>query len=141
MDWARAIDINRTALTRIVAALIAMVGLSAAARLPRAVHRAALRLLRPAESAVRRLIVIAARGVVVKPAALRPMPAGLALAGHGGARASFQLFDPRKRFVASGPAAPGQNPSPAFSSSASAVPCRFFSRSRRAMPSRSTMAW
>src|SRR4051812_30922628 len=100
MDWARAIEINQAALIRIVAALIAMVGLAAegaAARLPRPLYRRALSLLRPAESAVRRLIVIAARGVKVKPHALRPMPQGLALASVGTAAASFQLFDSRKR--------------------------------------------
>jgi len=101
MDWARAIEINQTALARIVAALIVMFGLAAqgaAARLPRPVYRAALRVLRPAESAVRRLIVIAARGVQVKPHPVSPMPAGLALARTGSARTSFQLFDARKRF-------------------------------------------
>ena len=101
MDWARAIEINQTALTRIVAALIAMVGLAAEgamARLPRPLYRRALRVLRPAESAVRRLIVIAAQGVAVKPFSVRPMPRGLTLARNAGARASFQLFDPRKRF-------------------------------------------
>ena len=101
MDWARAIEINHAALTRIVAALIAMVGLAvddAAARLPQGVYRRALRVLRPAESAVRRLIIVAARGVAVKPHAVRPMPQGLALATNAGARVSFQLFDSRKRF-------------------------------------------
>jgi hypothetical protein len=101
MDWARAIEINQAALTRIVAALIAMVGLAASgavARLPRPLYRAALRTLRPAESAVRRLIVIAARGIVVKPQAVRPMPRGLAIARKGGGLVSFQLFDTRKRF-------------------------------------------
>ena len=90
MDWARAIEINQTALTRIVATLIAMVGLAAqgaVARLPRPLYRRALSILRPAESAVRRLIVIAARGVAVKPHALRPMPKGLALARVGAAAA------------------------------------------------------
>ena len=108
MDWTRAIEINQTVLTRIVAALIAMVGLAAEGarlRLPKPLYRRALCVLRPAESAVRRLIIIAARGVVVKPYPLRPMPKGLspeglALARVGGAapRASFQLFDSRKRF-------------------------------------------
>lgn len=101
MDWARAIEINQAALSRIVAALFAMVDFAAQAakaRLPRSAYHAALRILRPAESAVRRLIVIAARGIVVKPRAFRPMPAGLELARNGGARLSFQLFDSRKRF-------------------------------------------
>ena len=78
MDWARAIEINQTALTRIVAALIAMVGLDARGaleRLPRPLYRTALRLLRSSEAAVRRLIIIAARGVVVKLHPVRPMPA------------------------------------------------------------------
>jgi hypothetical protein len=100
MDWARAIEINQTALARIVAALIAMVGLQAEGalpRLPRPLYRTALSVLRPVESAVRRLIVIAARGLVVKPQASRPMPAGLALGRRSGAM-SFQLFDQRKRF-------------------------------------------
>ena len=39
-------------------------------------HRAVLRVLRPAESAMRRLIVIAARGLVVKVVPSRPMPKG-----------------------------------------------------------------
>jgi hypothetical protein len=100
MDWARAIEINQSALTRIVAALIALVGLAAGgamARLPRPVYRAALNVLRPAESAVRRLIVIAAQGVVVKLHAVRAMPAGLALSKAGSVRVSFQLFDARRR--------------------------------------------
>ena len=47
---------------------------------------------------MRRLIVIAARGLTVKSAPARPMPAGPI--GRGGRnRRSFQLFDPRKRFA------------------------------------------
>ncbi|CAN5126544.1 hypothetical protein BH10PSE7_BH10PSE7_40820 [soil metagenome] len=67
MDWDRAIAINQAALSRIVAALIAMAGLAggvAEARLPRPVYHAVLRVLRPAESAARRLIVIMARGAL-----------------------------------------------------------------------------
>jgi hypothetical protein len=48
---------------------------------------------------VRRLIVIAARGLVVKPPSLRPMPKGLVLAKKGSGQVSFQLFDPRQRFA------------------------------------------
>jgi hypothetical protein len=36
--------------------------------------------------------------MVVKPSPSRPAPAGLKIAGKGGARVSFRLFDPRKRF-------------------------------------------
>jgi hypothetical protein len=102
MDWARAIAINQAALARIVAGLIAMMGLvsdGVVARLSRPIYRAVLKELRPAEAAVRRLIVIAARGQVVKLPPPRPMPAGLALAGKGSGRVSFQLFDARKRFA------------------------------------------
>jgi hypothetical protein len=107
VDWALAIKINQSALGRIMAALIAMVGLTAqdaVPRLPRPVYRAALAILRPAESALRRLIIVAARGVVITPHAVRPLPAGVTLPARGDARApaSFQLFDARKRFARSG---------------------------------------
>ena len=103
MDWARAIERNSEALKGIVAALFAMLGLqgdAVVARIPQPLHSAVLRVLRPAESAMRRLIIIAARGLVVKlkPAASRPMPVGPI--GKGGpSRPSFQLFDPRKNFA------------------------------------------
>ncbi len=100
MDWARAIERNSEALMGIVAALFAMLGLvgtDTVSRIPPPLHIAVLRLLRPAESAVRRLIVIAARGLVVKAAPSRPMPAGVIRGKRGGSRPpSFQLFDPRK---------------------------------------------
>lgn len=68
-----------------------------AVRMPREVYRRALRLMRPAESALRRLIVIAAREVVVR------RRVGSALQGASfprGARdpdkiRAFPLFDPR----------------------------------------------
>jgi hypothetical protein len=90
MDWVRAIEINRLALTRIVAELLAMLGLVTDCTLER--------ILRPAESALRRLIVIAAHGLVVKPVTSRPMPNGLVINGRGTRRKSFQLFDTRKSF-------------------------------------------
>ena len=107
MDWDLAIERNSEALKGIVEALFAMLGIADAvapvARLPRSVHGAVLRVLRPAESAMRRLIVIAARGLVVKLAPSRPMPAGtIGKGGQGGnLRPSFQLFDPRKNFTRS----------------------------------------
>jgi hypothetical protein len=100
MDWARAIERNSEALKGIVEVLFAMLGLAGTgtvARISPPLHRAVLRVLRPAESAMRRLVVIAARGLVVKPAPSRPMPVGPI--GKGGrSRPSFQLFDPRKNF-------------------------------------------
>jgi hypothetical protein len=106
MDWDKAIAINHAALTRIVAALVALLELagdSAALRLPQPLYRAVARVLHPAESAVRRLIVMAARGLVVKLPAARPMPQGFAIAATGGGRVSFQLFDTRKRFAPARP--------------------------------------
>ena len=69
MDWQGAIEKNREALRRVLAMLVAMAGMGAdaPATLPRRIHRAVLRLLRPAESATRRLIVIAARRVTAPP--------------------------------------------------------------------------
>ena len=100
MDWAKAIDRNSEALKAIVAALFAMLELAGTvSRLPRSVHSAVLRVLRPAESAVRRLVVIAARGLVVKLAPSRPMLAGPIGKGSGHSPPSFQLFDPRKNFA------------------------------------------
>jgi hypothetical protein len=101
MDWARAVERNSEALVGIVAELFAMLGLASEAtvlRIPQPLHRAVLRVLWPAESAVRRLIVIVARGLVVKLAASRPMPAGKVIGKGGNSRPSFQLFDPRKNF-------------------------------------------
>ena len=54
------------------------------ARLPRPVYYAVLRILRPARCSVRRLIVIAARGLVVKVAPSRPMPKGQMIGRGGG---------------------------------------------------------
>jgi hypothetical protein len=101
MDWAGAIDRNSTALKAIVDAMFAMLGLVGTApvgRILQPLHRAVLRLLRPAESAVRRLIVIAARGLVVKLSPSRPKPSGPIGKGSG-LRCSFQLFDTRKNFA------------------------------------------
>ena len=103
MDWTQAIARNQAALTRIVAALLALLGLAEGGvveRLSKPLSARVLRVLQPAESAVRRLIVIAAQGLVVKdrPARAMPMAFCLARAGKTGARAAFQLFDPRHQF-------------------------------------------
>ena len=82
-------------------ALLGLDGTDAASRIPRSLHSAVLGVLRPAESAVRRLIVIAARNVEVKLAPSRPMPAGRVIGkGRGISMPSFQLFDPCKKFKA-----------------------------------------
>ncbi len=101
MDWDLAIKRNSEALNATVAALFAMLGLvgeATVSRIPQPLHRAVLRVLRPAESAVRRLVVIAARGLVVKVAPSRPMPKGHVIGKGGAPHSSFQLFDTRKDF-------------------------------------------
>lgn len=79
-DWAKAVERNSEKLKPIIAALFAMLGLTEssmmAGRIPRELHRKVLRILRPAEAAVRRLIVIAARGLEVKAPPSRPMAKG-----------------------------------------------------------------
>ena len=102
MDGTEPIERNREALKRILAMLVAMAGLGAggqftlfpqkgavpsrqvqaeksklspALTLPRRLYRAILMLLRPAESATRRLIIAAARGIVVAlPPPRKPRP-------------------------------------------------------------------
>ncbi|MDO8352549.1 MAG: hypothetical protein Q7T14_03740 [Aestuariivirga sp.] len=99
MDWDLAIKRNSEALNAIVAALFAMLGLvgeATVSRIPKPLHSAVLRVLRPAESAVRRLIVVAARGLVVKVAPSRPMPKGYRIGkGSGPSRPAFKLCDKR----------------------------------------------
>ena len=99
--WDLAIKRNSKALKAIIEALFVLLGLSGdvpASRIPPSLRRAVLRVLRPAESAVRRLIVIAARDVVVELSPARPMPAGKVIGkGGGNSHPAFQLFDPRKR--------------------------------------------
>ncbi len=102
MDWDLAIKRNSEALKGIIAALFAMLGLAddtTVGRIPKSLHCAVLGVLRPAESAVRRLIVIAARGLVVKLVPSRPMPKGRVIGKGGGNRLpAFQLYDTRKDF-------------------------------------------
>ena len=98
-DWAGAIKGNSEALQGIIATLFAMLGDVTVSRIPKPLHRAVLLVLRPAESALRRLIVIAARGIMVKVATSRPMPKGQIISKGGGSRLpAFQLYDTRKYF-------------------------------------------
>src|SRR5688572_1079183 len=73
MDWNAAIEKNREALKRVLAILVAMAGLGGGeTTMPRHLHRAVLGLLRPAEAAARRLIIVTARGLVVALPPARP---------------------------------------------------------------------
>ncbi len=104
MDWDHAIKRNSEVLAGIVETLFVMLGLVGEATVSRIswpAYRAVLRVLRPAESAMRRLIVVAARGLVVKPMVSRPRKAGAAKPRKKGVLRvpSFQLFDPQPRIV------------------------------------------
>ncbi|NJM30719.1 MAG: hypothetical protein HC855_12025, partial [Rhizobiales bacterium] len=119
MDWPAAIARNRDALMRIVVTLFAMLGISETAtieRIPRALHSAVLRILRPAEAAVRRLIFVAAKDVVLKPRKERSKPMGkIERTGKGEGRTKRPLFKledlrppmvpgpPRRRYAKNGP--------------------------------------
>jgi hypothetical protein len=73
MDGSVAIEKNREALKRILASLVVLAGMAdGAPTLPRKLYLVILRLLRPAESAARRLIIAAARGIVINLPPLRP---------------------------------------------------------------------
>jgi hypothetical protein len=110
MDWTLAIQRNREPLQRIVAALFALIGLgpdffekAPSMRLPWQQYRAVLCILRPAEWAVRRLIVVAAHGLEITTLPARKAPAIPSERHVRGAscsknRVTFKLFDPRKRF-------------------------------------------
>jgi hypothetical protein len=80
MDWNFSIERNRESLLGVVAALFALIGLAEGGmveRLSRPLYRKVLGQLRSAEAAVRRLIIVAARDIKVKPRPKRPMPKGL----------------------------------------------------------------
>ena len=99
MDIPATINLYKAALLRIIAGLFAMLD-GTQARIPAALHRGVARVLRPAESAVRRLIVTLARisNLKAPPPRSRPAPTGLARAAKERRRLAFPLFDPRQRF-------------------------------------------
>jgi hypothetical protein len=72
MDEIPQVVTNREALKRILAMLVGMAEMGGGTTLPRHLYRAILLLLRPTESAVRRLIIAAARGIVVTLPPFRP---------------------------------------------------------------------
>ena len=96
-----AIEQHRIQLTRIIATLFAMVGLVEGGTIKRMsprIYRKVLRLLRPAESAVRRLIVIAARSITLQPPRQGSVSRKSATTCKARTRITFKLFDPRPRF-------------------------------------------
>ena len=108
MDWPMIVERNRERLLLAIAPLLAVLGFDQRRReeVPRHFHARSSALLRPAESAVRRLIIIAAIGIVVKLrlGASRAFPAGLAqrlkmALERRGALPGLCLIDPLKRFA------------------------------------------
>ena len=97
------VDLQKPILASIVAGLFALLGLtgdSVLGRIPIELHRNVRRVLRPAESAARRLIVVMAMFVKVKPEpsrAPRPIPKNIIRTGQAKPRICFRLFDPRPR--------------------------------------------
>ena len=102
MNWALAIRRNCDQLRQIVLALFALARMRVGGSLftlPRDVVGAIMLVLRPAESAVRRLIVIAAHGLVVQPRPLGgPVPGIAGRRGLFPQAKAFKLFDPLKSF-------------------------------------------
>jgi hypothetical protein len=97
----RLIERNSERLFTVVAALVAMVrvhGGGIAAFLPRDIYSAAMILL---QSAVRRLIIIAARGLALKlrPGSVHAFPSGLGLNKNTDRIPAFCLIDPLKRLA------------------------------------------
>ncbi|QYU68203.1 hypothetical protein J4558_25785 [Leptolyngbya sp. 15MV] len=100
MDRASAIEHQRLPLIGHVMALFAMIGLvegGTVERVPKPLHRAVLRILRTMESAVRRLIVAAARDIVLEPPKPRPPRTTAKPRDKAKARADGEVKEKRKR--------------------------------------------
>jgi hypothetical protein len=101
VDWDRAVAVNREALQHIVAGFVALLAaFEDQLRLPLGVYRTVALGLFKSETAVRRLIVIAARGLTVPVQPRRPMPAGLVIRSQGQPTRpmAFQLYDSRVHY-------------------------------------------
>ena len=120
MDWPLAIDRNRTALMTIIMALITALGLSGGGRLttlPHFLYHRALAIVRPAESALRRLIMLVAHDMTVRGvklrAARRETLAGFLHSWRTNPQPddprvpAFNLIDPLKSFGREAPALGG----------------------------------
>ena len=102
IDWTLAIDRQRDALLRMVAAMVVMAGGAGVCVLPRFLRAEIWRTLRPAESALRRLVVVVKHVLKIEtpiaaPRAGRVVPAAIPR-GTGTRLPVFALFDRRKCF-------------------------------------------
>jgi hypothetical protein len=112
MDWTLAIARNRDSLLRIIVELFTLAGLTSphwgevvqrtgegkAATLSRHAYQTIWNILRAAESAVRRLIYLAARDLIITPRAPRAAPLGLPCQRNSQRLPAFALIDPLKDF-------------------------------------------
>lgn len=105
MDERLEIEINHRSLQRIFAILWAMAGVGSRQTILRSVHRLVTRLLRPAEAAARRLIVVLARGIVVTLPPSRAAGSRPDRVGRPVDWVPFALAEPLPRFA-------DQNPEP-----------------------------
>jgi hypothetical protein len=97
--WDEAIKRNLAKLKDVLEPLLAMLSVyeGVAAQMPRTIHRNIMRVLRPAESALRRIIVMAARDIAVAEEMAAPAPKRPPRKAAWSPPKTFQLFDPRKR--------------------------------------------
>ena len=97
-----AIDRNRDALLRMVAALLVMAGGGVVSVLPRSVRTEIFSVLRPAESALRRLVLVVKEVLAIQAGVAAARGAGTgpvgASSGAGVRVPSIALFDRRKCF-------------------------------------------
>ena len=109
MNWQQAIDNNRDTLLKIILALLALLGLSDGGllkTLPKFLYRRAMRIIVPAESAVRRLIMMAFYEMKLRGVKMSVLPRTrttftnfmLLNAQQADHVPAFNLLDPRKNF-------------------------------------------
>jgi len=106
MNWTLALQRNHEVLLRLVAGLFLVAGMrvgETVEEMPRLKRLAILHILRPAESAYRRVILIAVYVLGVAAPAVRERVSGSRTQrktkGDGKRRLGFRLIDPRKRFA------------------------------------------
>ncbi len=105
MNWQVAIERNRAVLLRLAAVMFAAIDLKGGtpvSTVPRFIRLHVLGLLRPSEAALRRLIVIKARGLVAPLLRARPHLGKTIPRGKGKTVPAFPLFDPRKKLNLNG---------------------------------------
>ena len=114
MNWSLAIDINRKSLLRIVAGLFVQLGLVPGGALVgtvmRQTHVTIFAVLRPLEAAVRRLIVVQARGMTAPETGARKPSAKRKSGKKGTGIPAFPLFDPRMNVDPKRKTVPGRGP-------------------------------